>query len=59
MDTFLGGWLPALLGLLVFGAMLVVLWRARSGVHRRLEDPRKRTAPRDSADRARDGRTAR
>lgn len=50
----LGGWLPAILGILVFGAMLFYLLSARSQVHKRLDDPRARTAPRDPADRARE-----
>lgn len=49
-----GSWLPAILGILVFGTMLVALLSARAGVHRRLDDPSRRDSPRDMADRGHD-----
>lgn len=50
----LGGWLPAILGLLVFGAMLFYVLSARGHVHKRMDNPQARIMPRDIADRARD-----
>lgn len=43
--------IEALLGLIVFGAMLVLLWMAMKENNKRLDDSSRRTAPRDVADR--------
>lgn len=42
----------AILGILVFGAMLVLLFMGMRQVNSRLDDPQRRTMPRDAADRA-------
>ena len=47
----------AILGILVFGAMLVLLFMGMREVNSRLDNPQRRTMPRDVADRADDRST--
>lgn len=44
----------AILGILVFGAMLVLLYMGMRDINRRMDDPSRRPVPRDAVDRARD-----